>query len=195
MAAKIRLTNTIRDAILEWMMKQHDAKTSPVPAALEAVVTTVRKAIQIEYPEKDMKVLAKYNQVEKVGPTIKFSVIDTGRVIGVEFGYDKVKTLDLPMVPKSLSYNKVHSATVEDEKVINNYIAVKTKYDLERTKTEQQYRSFVYGVRYVEDIMEVVPLPTSLTGNLLAGRTALVAINPEIISKITHDFEGLKSSK
>lgn len=190
--AKIRLINSMRDAILDWMLARHKAKDTRLVDIQDKVVDTVNAAILKRYPADDMAILKKYGAT-RIDICLKFS--DSGRIFGIEFYHNKAAQARLVPVPYAggCSNSTVYPVSREEAEIIESYAQVERKVNEDFCKKKSEYTSFLYACTTLEGVMEVVNLPREILDRFKVN-TQLAAINPDIIEGIKQEFGGEDAS-
>jgi hypothetical protein len=194
--AKTLMREATRESILEWMMKEYDAKHDGVlKKPYEKAAAAANKAIRAKYPEADMVVLRKYNLAGRDG-CLRFVNQDTGQVFGVEFypnygesalGVTKEFLADMPK-GRGCGSSEVFSVNATQQAALQQFIAEKDSVKEARKQKVSDYKSFLAACKTVDEFNDAVPLPEDLRNRYMSGG-ALIAISPEKIAEISKDFK------
>lgn len=199
--AKTRFTETKRDIVYSYMMKQYDKKqetaklknNQTIEKLKARAVEIVNKAIVKKYSESDIAVLQKYGFV-RTDLCIKLIDAESRQIFGVEFPWVHGKTdieneHGIAKVPSrgGCGSGDVFEVSPKEREAVENYTMERNRLKDARRDKCQEYRSFLSACRYVEDAHEVVPFPKDMQDRLMSG-AALIAINPEIIDSIKKEF-------
>ena len=185
---KTRLSNEKRDGLLAWMMKQYDEKhADQLDKPKAKAVKVMNGAIRKKYPEADMAVLRKYNTTRQ-DYCLRFVDTETNQFFGFDWGYGNTPE-ELSDVPagSGCRSDDVFPISPVGHEAIEAFATARQEARAARMQKEQDYRSFLYAVRFVEDVHEVVPLPEDMQRRYMSG-SPLVAVNEELIASIKEEF-------
>jgi len=190
---KTRLTKTMRDTVHRFMAAEFRRRldSTDIDKTLKVLVERTNAILRAKYPEDDMPVLRKYEMVH-VDSCLRFSVPDTGRVLGVDFSHPdtlptKANLADIPC--RAGCYNRdVYPCDTAFEALADKWEkAINSRRKVIDDK-EREYYSFLLACRYLEDVEAVVPLTEETRKELGAQGRALAVINPDILQRIKSDF-------
>lgn len=194
--AKTPMRESMREGILDWMMKQYDEKNKTrLDKVRDKAVAVVNKALRVRYPESDILVLRKYN-LTTVDGCIKFVNSDTGQVSGVEFGYfydaehKRVWEAQIADIPARMGCRSgdIFSVSPAAQATIEAFTKAKEDAKADRDAKQRDYKSFLAACKTVDEFNDSVPLPDDLKQRYMSGG-ALIAISPEKIAEISKDFK------
>jgi len=144
----------------------------------------VRACVIKQFPEDDMKLLAKYEcaradecfqGADPMGQFIRFEVDETTPEI---------------LVPNGNFNSRKIKFTADARNAINAYDKAKAAYEQAYKEKVNAYRSLIRSSYYYEDVLAVWPAAEALRGKICAESTAIVAMNPEVVAFIKRDNAG-----
>ena len=189
MAKKVKLTNARRDVIREFGLKHIAAgiDRTKEQKQLAVMIDGANVAIRAKYPEADMIALRKY-KLERTDRCLKFQ-LPSGRVDGFNFANDAALK-DMPY-SRGCGYgsNEVFPVTATFEKAFDEYAKLKTDSDKRQREKEQEFLNFLGACQYVEEVLEVIPLPEDIRKRVGHESTGLVAVTPETVKSLKATFK------
>jgi hypothetical protein len=200
--AKTRLTETSRQRVLDFMIESLDAKMAkhPVFKLRDRVIAEANKIIRKKYPEDEMLVLRKY-KLTRLDNCLRFSVTETGEFFGVTFksiskkertdsyGFQAKDVADIPS-RGGCNDNTVYPVNSKFRALVHDYTTAFDGYMKHLTDKINNYKAFMAASKTIEDVEEVVVLPSDLRTAITGNNSALIAINDETIANIRADFGG-----
>lgn len=189
MAKKIKLSKSHRELIQDYGLK-HIAGTvdrSKEQKQLEILLEGANLAIRKKYPEVDMAVLRKY-KLDQVDRCIKLQ-FPSGRVDGFTFPSD-AKLADIPYC-KSCYYgnSEVFPVSASVEKAFDEHAKLKTENDKKEGDKTREFLGFLLACQYLDEVLDVIPLPEDIRKRLGQSSTALVAVTPETVKSLKATFK------
>lgn len=177
--AKLRLNMTHRDALYaEWKkLVKEDTDLTTQEQLFSDFIKGVENFYKEKYPQKDMKILAKYDCIEDLSKDSYLYCNKRGESRHVTF-------------EKGLLSAKIPCRN--DRLVLTDELADKyDEWELEKDKNSNCINdrlnpvySLIYNTRYLEDVLEVVP---ALKDVVVRGSTALAVVSKELLVKIKKD--------
>jgi hypothetical protein len=189
MTKKVKLTNARRDVIREFGVK-HIAESidrTKEQKHLTVMIDGANTTIRAKYPETDMAVLRKF-QLEQTDRCLKFQ-FPSGRVDGFNFPSDAA-IADIPYC-RSCRYgnNDVFAVTAAFEKAFDEHAKLKTESDKRQQEKVQEFLNFLGACQYVEEVLDVIPLPEDIRKRVGHESTGLVAVTPETVKSLKATFK------
>jgi hypothetical protein len=179
--------NKVRRALIEqYGVKHIDASMDRTQenALLQRLIECANEAIRAKYPEVDMAVLRQYGVV-RTDRCLRFQ-FPSGRVDGRTFRPDAALA-DMPE-HRGCYLGEVFPVSAECEQVFDAYEAEHANnYQLGRDKNGQ-FLNFVTACRTVEEVLEVIDLPSDIREKLGHRSTALIAVSPESVKALRETF-------
>ncbi len=162
-------------------------------AQLAILLAGANKTIRQKYPEADMAILRKY-KLERIDRCLKFQ-FPSGRVDGFTFPHDTA-VADVPYT-RGCSYgtSDVFAVSAGAESAFDAHAKLKAENDKQQHHRISEFRGFLEACRYVEDVLDVIPLPDDLRKRLGHTSTALVAVTPETVKSLKAAFEKAGGSE
>lgn len=188
MTKKIKLTKTHRDVIQNYGVKHIMAgiDRSKEEKQLAILLDGANAAIRAKYPEADMVVLRKY-KLERIDRCLKFQ-FPSGRVDGFSFASD-AKVVDMPYKAGcGWSNSDVFPVTAAIEKIFDELAKLKTENDKKEQAKLNEFHAFLTACQYVDEVLEVIPLPDDIRERLGHTSTSLVAVTPETVKSLKATF-------
>jgi hypothetical protein len=186
MTKRTHLNKTRREIIEEYGLKHIESSIDRTREndLLQQVIKYANEAIRAKYPEADMAVLRKY-EVVRTDHCLRFQ-FPSGRVDGRSFPSD-APLADMPRQSGCYS-GEVFAVSAECEQVFDAYEAeYQANYRLRDAKN-RQFMDFVTASRTVEEVLEVIDLPSDIRERLGHRSTALVAVSPELVAALRETF-------
>ncbi len=185
---KIKLNKAHREVIQDFGLK-HIAATidrTKEHKLLQTMIDGANAAIRAKYPEADMVVLRKY-KLERTDRCLKFQ-FPSGRVDGFRFS-DEAGVVDLPYLRGcNYSGSDVFPVPAAFEKAFDEYAKIHADNDSKQgTKIQESY-AFLAACVYVDEVLDVIPLPDDIRKRLGQSSTALVAVTPETVKSLKATF-------
>lgn len=186
MTKKTPLNSTRREIIQKYAtdhIRQQIDRTRESDL-LSTMAEEANQAIRVKYPEADVAVLRKYGLTRKDN-CLRFQ-FPSGRVDGFTFPADAV--VDLPKMhgcwnqdvfPVSETFETTFDAHAKEKKAND---------ELQGQRLTALF-SFLQKCRTVEDVMEIVELPSDLLQRLDMKSSALIALSPEAIASLKDAFK------
>ncbi len=154
---------------------------------LAVLLEGVNASIRSKYPEADMAVLRKY-KLERTDRCLKLQ-FPSGRVDGFTFASD-AEVVDMPYKAGCGFYNNdVFPVTAAVEKAFDEYAKVKGENDKKQTERFQQFMAFLFACKFIDEVLDVIPLPEDVRKRLGHSSTALVAVTPETVKSLKATFK------
>lgn len=200
--AKTTMRESMRDGILDWMIKEYDKKAEgSIDKIRDKAAAVANKALRVKFPEADMAVLRKYSLTDIDG-CIKFMNSETAQVFGVEFDfkYDgsgkRIYPVPLADIPsrRGCRSGDVFPVSATAQAALEAFTKAKEDAKAARDLKIRDYKSFLAACKTVDEFNETVPLPDDLRNRYMSGG-ALIAISPEKIAEIGKDFKAKKASR
>lgn len=194
--AKTPMRESMREGILDWMMKQYDEHNkNKIDKVRDRAVAAVNKTLRVKFPESDMIILRKYS-LGTIDGCLKFVNSETGQVFGVQFdyqydgGHNRVWEAAIADIPhrSGCRSGDVFSVTPTAQQAIEAFTKAKEDAKAERDAKFRDYKSFLAACKTVDEFNEAVPLPEALRNRYMSGG-ALIAISPEKVAEISKDFK------
>lgn len=189
MTKKVKLTNTRRDVIREFGLKHISAGIDRAKEQkhLAVMVDGANAAIRAKYSEADMAVLRKY-KLERTDRCLKFQ-LPSGRVDGFTFANDAALA-DMPY-SRGCGYgsNDVFPVTTAFEKAFDEHAKLKADSDRRQQEKAQEFLNFLGACQYVEEVLDVIPLPEDIRKRVGHESTGLVAVTPETVKSLKATFK------
>jgi len=188
MTKKIKLTKSHRDVIVEYGAR-HIAVSidrSKEEKQLAILLEGANAAIRAKYPESDMVILRKYT-LERIDRCLKFQ-FPSGRVDGFNFKAD-APVVDMPYKAGChYSTNDVFPVPAAVEKAFDEYTKLRAENDKKHQAKLNEFNAFLTACQYVEEVLEVIPLPDDIRKRLGHTSTGLVAVTPETVKSLKATF-------
>ena len=201
MTAKKRLNKYNRSTILRWMSRNkpadelHDVS---ICKKITTLINLINPIVDKKYPTAHMKILEKYGAARK-DLCLKFQILDTGRVFGVEFDtwgnsltstqVEHSKKL-LSLVPRTggCNTNVIYEGTEEIDEMFQEILKEADKFKEDKDVQYRKYHTFVNQCRTLEELTSVIKLPDEIMEKINHGSTSLVVMNPELVSELKKEF-------
>jgi len=188
MTKKIKLTKTHREVIEDYGVKRiaESIDRTQENKQLAILINGANHAIRAKYPESDMVVLRKY----ELGQTDRCLKIQfpSGRVDGFSFKSDAA-IVDMPyQAGCHYSSQDVFPVTAAVEKAFDEYAKLHADNDKEQQTKFNEFHAFLTACRFVEDVLEVIPLPDDIRKRLGHRSTSLVAVTPDTVKSLKATF-------
>lgn len=189
MSKKIKLNKSHRELIQDYGVRHIAASIdrSKEQKQLAILLEGANAAIRAKYPENDMVILRKY-KLANTDRCIKFQ-FPSGRLDGFTFSGDDLP-VDLPY--KAGCHYSSNDVFPVSEKVETAY-DVRAKLHAENDKMQQvklnEFNSFLSACQYVDEVLDVIPLPEDIQKRLGYSSTALVAVSPETVRSLKATFK------
>jgi hypothetical protein len=188
MTKKIKLNKTHRDVIQDYGVK-HIAATidrSKENKQLAVLLDGANAAIRAKYPEADMAILRKY-KLERTDRCLKFQ-FPSGRVDGFSF-MSNAAVVDMPYKAGShYSSNDVFPVPPAIEKAFDEYAKLHLENDKKQQAKLSEFNAFLNACQYVDEVLEVIPLPDDIRKRLGHSSTGLVAVTPDTVKSLKATF-------
>lgn len=186
---KIRLNKTHRAIISEYgqgvIEKLIDR--AALDAAYETMLAGANAAIRRKFPEAEMLILRKPN-LSTVDRCLKMQ-FPTGRVDGFTFdSKDHERVADLPY-RRGCGSSDVFAVDEATEAAFESYQLLQKAYRDERSRKRANLDALVESARTLDDILEVIDLPTAVQERLGRKAQSLVAISPDTLAQLRDDFK------
>jgi hypothetical protein len=186
MTKKTPLNKARRSIIEEYGLKHIESSIDRTQEndLLQQLVSHANEAIRSKYPEADMAVLRKY-EVVRTDRCLRFQ-FPSGRVDGRSFP-PEASLADMPK-NSGCYMGEVFAVSVECEQIFDAHAAEhQANYQL-GTDKNRQFLAFVAACKTVEDVLEVIGLPSDIRERLGHRSTALVAVSPESVTALRETF-------
>jgi hypothetical protein len=189
MPRKIKLNKSHRQVIQDYGVKHITTAIDRIKEKklLQAMLDGANAAIRVKYPENEMVILRKHNLTRK-DFCLKFQ-FPSGRVDGFTFASDS-EIADLPY--RAGCYygsNDVFPVTEKFEKAFDDHAKLKAANDdTQKTKLDEFF-SFLNACQFIDDVLDVIPLPGDIRKRLGHESTALVAVTPETVKSLKATFK------
>ena len=189
MTKKVKLTNARRDVIRDFGIR-HIADSidrTKEQKHLAVMIDGANAAIRAKYPEADMAVLRRY-KLERTDRCLKFQ-FPSGRVDGFNFSCTD-QIVDLPYC-RGCGYSNgdVFPVTAAFEKSFDEYARLKTESEKQQQEKIQEFANFLGACQYVEEVLDVIPLPDDIRKRVGHESTGLVAVTPETVKSLKATFK------
>jgi hypothetical protein len=188
MTKKIKLNKTHREVIQDYGVK-HIAATidrSKEEKQLAILLDGANVAIRAKYPESDMVILRKY-KLERIDRCLKFQ-FPSGRVDGFSFNSSDA-VVDMPYKAGChYSSGDVFPVTTAVEKAFDEHAKLKLENDKKKQTKLSEFQAFLNACQYVEEVLEVIPLPDDIRKRLGHSSTGLVAVTPDTVKSLKATF-------
>lgn len=186
---KIKLTKAHREVIQDFGFKHIVTiiDRAREQKLLQTLIDGANAAIRVKYPEADMVVIRNY-KLERTDRCLRFQ-FPGGRVDGFNFRAD-AEIVDMP-ASRGCGYlsNDVFPVTAAFEKAFDDYAKVKAENDKKLTEKTGEFASFLAACQYVDEVLDVIPLPEDIRKRLGHSSTALVAVTPETVKSLKATFK------
>jgi|GEM_PF-6315067 len=136
-----------------------------------------------KWPERDMKVLAKYTQTEPVS-SLRLK-LTAGGIVQFEFRGEK----EGPLGPASRPWNQIHEADKETSEAVSVCLSAKAALDKARDTKLEDYRSLIWASTNLEQIETVWPMAAELRPRV--GRSLPVTLSNDVIARIKADAKTM----
>jgi hypothetical protein len=186
MTKKTQLNKARRDIIEEYGLKYIESRIDRTKekSLLQRLADFANTAIRTKYPDADMAVLRAYGVI-RTDRCIRFQ-FPSGRVDGQMFPND-ISIADMPQ-DRGCYQGEVFAVPAECEEVFDAHAKeFQDNYRL-NYETRNQFISFLRACKSVEDVLEVIDLPTDIRDRVDHRSTALVAVSPESVTALRETF-------
>jgi hypothetical protein len=189
MTKKIKLNKSHRELIQNYGVK-HIAGTidrSKEQKQLAILLDGANASIRVKYPEGDMVILRKY-KLQRTDRCLKFQ-FPSGRVDGFNFSAD-AQVVDMPYKAGcGWSGSDVFPISEKVEKAFDEYAKLKTESDKKQQDKLNDFVAFLAACQYVEEVLDVIPMPDDIRKRLGHESSALVAVTPETVKSLKATFK------
>ena len=189
MAQKIKLNKSHREVIKSYGLNRISASIDRNKEAkqLQILLDGANTAIRGKYPESDMAILRKY-ELERTDRCLKFQ-FPSGRVDGFNFRSD-VAIVDMPYKAGChYSSNDVFPVSEKFEIAFDTHAKLKTENDKIEKAKHNEFFAFLNACQFVEEVLEVIPLPDDIRKRLGHSSTGLVAVTPDTVKSLKATFK------
>jgi hypothetical protein len=190
---KIKLTVARRDIIEEYGLRHIRAgiDRSREAELLQMMIEEANKAIRAKYPEEDMAVIRKH-KLERIDRCLRFQ-FPSGRVDGFSFASD-APIADMPIRGGCQAYNpwghgEVFPVSERFVRAFDDHAATKKASDKLENDKISSLLAFVRACKTVEEVLEVIDLPTDIRDRLGHQSMALVAVTADTVSSLRATFK------
>jgi hypothetical protein len=185
---KIRLNNTHRDILMTYGREKIAGliDRSREKVLYNTLLEAANKAIRDKYPEEHMVVCRLY-ELTRTDYCLRFQ-FPSGRVDGYNFApEDETKICDIPSCRGCYS-GDVFPMDKVFEDAYDEHIKLKRANEEEERKRVASFRSLIESSRTLDEVLEVVDLPTDILERLGRKSTALVALSTDVLHGLKRDF-------
>ncbi len=186
MTKKTQLNKVRRAIIEEYGFKHIDASTDRTQekSLLQQLVSFANEVIRAKYPEADMAILRRY-EVVRTDRCLRFQ-FPSGRVDGKIFPSDVILA-DMPQHGGCYS-GEVFAVSAECEQVFDAYTKEREANYRLRDGKKREFLNFLTASRTVDDVLEVIDLPSEIQERLGHRSAALIAVSAESVSALRETF-------
>jgi hypothetical protein len=190
---KIRLNTTHRDILRQYGQERISSviNRDKEKDLYQRILDGVNKAIRAKYPEDHMVILRQY-KLARFDRCLRFQ-FPSGRVDGFNFAYEENALCDLPY-NGGCRTDVVYPVNAAFEKAYDDYAKDKKVNDDERDKKLASFNALVDAAKTLEDVLAAIDLPAELQKQLGKQCTALVALSPDSLKVLKHDFALKKAA-
>ena len=189
MTKKIKLTKAHREVIQGFGLTHISTSIdrSKEKKHLAVMIEGANSVIRDKYPEADMAILRKY-KLERIDRCVKFQ-LPSGRVDGFTFMSDAA-IADIPYCRSCVYGNSdVFPVTPAFEKAFDEYAKLKTESDKRQQEKQQEFLSFLGACQFLDEVLDVIPLPEDIRKRLGHSSNSLVAVTPETVKSLKTMFK------
>lgn len=147
--------------------------------AYEQAAPLVRRAVAAKYPEKDMKICAKY-EAARGDDCIKLTLTSGGVQ---EFNFDKDTG---PLVVKKTYNGQMYAADELTTKAVLDWITARDLHKKTLKDKHEDYAALIRNAKTLDEIVEVWPEAEQL--RIMFGKP-LVALSEEVKARIRNDVK------
>ena len=149
------------------------------------MLSKANEAIRAKYPETDMAIIRKYN-LERVDRCLRFQ-FPNGRVDGFSFACEQ-PVFDLPHNRGCHYGSDVFVVDADFEAAFDEHAKVHVANITAKSDQQADFAVVIDTAVYVDDVLEIIPVPDDIRRQLLKGSTALIALSPELVDRVKANF-------
>jgi len=181
-----RLSQGDRDVLYRFALKcvKETQDTSELDAAYDAAAQVVHDALIEKYPQKDMKVLARYDA----------AVSDACVYVSKGYyDYDQFCFREgdkrIPLRPTGRGCNSRNAFMLEGgrEDIYSTYTKAKGAHDAAVKQRYNDYKALIYAAKTFNEVVEVWPQADNLRTTIVGSHSALVVLSSEVVERIKAD--------